>query len=92
VLEGEVIVRTPGGEEPADPGSLIRFPAGAEGAHKLTNTGERAAQFLMWSSSREPAVAVYPDSDKIGVWPGDGRDELMLRRSDGQVPYYDGEV
>ena len=60
--------------------------------NKLTNRGDQAARILMWSSSREPAVAVYPDSDKIGVWPGDDRDELMLRRADGAVPYYDGEV
>jgi uncharacterized cupin superfamily protein len=92
VLEGEVIVRTPEGEEAAEAGSLVRFPAGAEGAHKVSNRGDRPARFLMWSSSREPAVAVYPDSDKIGVWPGDERDKLMLRRADGQVPYYDGEV
>jgi hypothetical protein len=46
----------------------------------------------MFSSSREPAVAVYPDSDKIGVWPGGDEDKVMLRRADGQVPYYDGEI
>jgi uncharacterized cupin superfamily protein len=92
VLDGEVVVRDPEGEETAAAGSLIRFPAGAEGAHKLTNRADQPAHVLMWSSSREPAVAVYPDSDKIGVWPGDGRDELMLRRADGRVPYYDGEV
>jgi hypothetical protein len=46
---------------------------------------------MMWSSSREPAVAVYPDSDKIGVWPGHEGDELMLRRADGAVDYWYGE-
>jgi hypothetical protein len=45
----------------------------------------------MFSSSREPAVAVYPDSDKIGVWPGTAEDKVMLRRRDGQVDYWDGE-
>ena len=92
VLDGEVVVRVPEGEETADAGSLVRFPTGPEGAHKLTNRGDRPARVLMWSSSQEPAVAVYPDSDKIGVWPGDERDELMLRRGDGQVPYYEGEA
>jgi hypothetical protein len=46
---------------------------------------------LMWSGSREPAVAVYPDSDKIGVWPGADADAVMLRRADGARAYYDGE-
>jgi uncharacterized cupin superfamily protein len=92
VLEGVVVVRVPEGEEPARAGALIRFPAGPEGAHKLTNRGERPARVVMFSSSREPAVAVYPDSDKIGVWPGHDGDNLMLRRADGQRPYYDGEA
>ncbi len=45
----------------------------------------------MFSSAREPSVALYPDSDKIGVWPGNDADTLMLRRADGHVDYYDGE-
>jgi hypothetical protein len=45
----------------------------------------------MYSTTSEPAVAVYPDSDKIGVWPGDDRDEVMVRRASG-VDYWDGEV
>jgi hypothetical protein len=46
----------------------------------------------MWSSAREPAVAVYPDSDKIGVWPGNPDDTVLLRRADGHRDYYDGET
>ncbi len=91
VLAGEVVVRTPEGEHAAPAGSLARFPAGRSGAHKVTNRAEQPACVLMFSSSREPAVAVYPDSDKIGVWPGDEGDSVMLRRADGQVSYYDGE-
>jgi hypothetical protein len=41
--------------------------------------------------AREPAVAVYPDRDKIGVWPGNPDDEVMLRRADGNVDYWAGE-
>ena len=92
VVEGEVLVRTPAGEETASRGVLVRFPAGPDGAHKLTNRTERPARVLMFSSSREPAVAVYPDSDKVGVWPGRDEDTVMIRRADGKVPYYDGEV
>jgi hypothetical protein len=47
---------------------------------------------LMFSSAREPAVAVYPDSDKVGVWSGNPDDQLILRRADGNVDYYDGEA
>jgi uncharacterized cupin superfamily protein len=92
VVDGDVAVRTPDGEEVARAGVLARFPAGRDGAHKLTNRAERPARVIMFSSSREPSVAVYPDSDKVGVWPGDDRDSLMLRRADGNLPYYDGEA
>ncbi len=36
-------------------------------------------------------MAVYPDSDKIGVWPGNPDDQVILRRADGAVDCYDGE-
>ena len=44
----------------------------------------------MFSSSRVPAVSVYPDSNKIGVWPGDEADALFFRRGTA-VPWSDGE-
>jgi uncharacterized cupin superfamily protein len=92
VLEGELVVRVPDGEEQAGRGDLVCFPAGPSGAHKLTNRGDAPARAVMFSSAREPAVAVYPDSDKIGVWPGNPDDRVMLRRADGDVGYYEGET
>jgi len=91
VLEGDVIVRTPEGEHELGRGDAVAFPAGPGGAHKVSNRSEQDARFVMFSSAREPSVAVYPDSDKVGVWPGNDADTLMLRRSDGHVDYYDGE-
>jgi uncharacterized cupin superfamily protein len=91
VLDGEVILRSPSGEQRLARGELVCFPSGPEGAHKLTGASEDPARVMMWSSTREPSVAVYPDSDKIGVWPGREEDQLMLHRTDGQVAYFDGE-
>lgn len=91
VLEGSVELRTPAGTETLASGALVCFPSGPEGAHKVT-TREGTARVLMFSSAREPAVAVYPDSGKVGVWPGNSDDELMVRRADGGVPYFDGEA
>jgi hypothetical protein len=54
------------------------------------NRSEARARTLVWSSSRVPAVSVYPDSDKIGVWPGDEENELIFRR-DTAVPWAHGE-
>jgi uncharacterized cupin superfamily protein len=92
VLAGEVELRTPDGTEFLSAGALVCFPAGPQGAHKVGNRGSNPARVLMFSSAREPGVAVYPDSDKIGVWPGRDEDTLMLRRADGQVGYWDGET
>jgi uncharacterized cupin superfamily protein len=92
VLDGEVMLRSPEGETELEPGALVCFPTGPDGAHKVSNRGPHTARVMMWSSSREPAVAVYPDSDKIGVWPGDRRDKVLLRRADGAAGYWDGEV
>jgi uncharacterized cupin superfamily protein len=91
VLAGAVVVRTPDGEQQLERGDVACFSAGPSGAHKATNRGPAAARVVMFSSAREPAVAVYPDSDKIGVWPGNADDAVMLRRGDGKLGYWDGE-
>jgi uncharacterized cupin superfamily protein len=91
VLDGSVVVRVPDGEERLERGDLMSFAAGPAGAHKVVGGGEQTARVLMFSPSHEPAVAVYPDSDKIGVWVPGGADNAMLHRADGNVAYYDGE-
>jgi uncharacterized cupin superfamily protein len=92
VLEGEVVVRTPDGEDVARRGDAVCFAAGPDGAHKVTNRAKASARVVMFSSSRRPAVAVYPDSDKIGVVPGRAEDRVMLRREDGNRDYWDREA
>jgi uncharacterized cupin superfamily protein len=91
VLDGSVLVRVPDGEETLTRGEIVCFPPGPTGAHKVSNPTDATARVMMFSSAREPAVAVYPDSDKIGVWPGNPDDTVMLHRADGAVDYYDGE-
>lgn len=92
VLEGAVTVRVPGEEQQLERGDVVRYPPGPDGAHKVSNAGDAAARILMFSSAAEPAVAVYPDSDKIGVWPGNDEDNVMVRREDGHRNYYDRET
>lgn len=94
LLSGELDLRTPGGSERLPSGAVVCFPSGPEGAHKVTTPAEQAepSRFVMFSSAREPSVAVYPDSDKIGVWVPGGAANVMLQRKDGAVPYYDGEA
>jgi uncharacterized cupin superfamily protein len=90
VLEGRVTVRHPTGEDELGSGDVVCFPTGPEGAHKVTCSGADAARVMMLSTKMRPGVAVYPDSGKVGLWPGDDRDNLMMRRD--QLDYWDGET
>jgi uncharacterized cupin superfamily protein len=90
VVDGTLVVRTPDGEHTLGRGDLVRFPAGAAGAHKVMNRSEAPARTMMFSSSRAPAVSVYPDSGTIGVWPGDEADDLVFERRTA-VPWAHGE-
>jgi uncharacterized cupin superfamily protein len=90
VVDGTLVLRTPDGEHTVERGDVVCFAAGPTGAHQLINRSDSPARTLMFSSSRAPAVSVYPDSDKIGVWPGDGENDLVFRRGSA-VPWSDGE-
>lgn len=92
VLEGQPLLRHPDGEDELKPNDVVCFPEGPDGAHKLTNRTDETVRVLMLSTKTTPAVVVYPDSDKIGVWPAaGGADHVLLRRS-SSVDYYDGET
>ena len=91
VVDGTLVLRAPDGEHTLQRGDLVHFPPGPDGAHKIMNRGDAPARTLVFSSARVPAVSVYPDSDKIGVWPGREEDHVMVHRSDGGVDYWDGE-
>jgi uncharacterized cupin superfamily protein len=90
VVEGSVVVRRPDREQTLQAGDLVRFAAGPEGAHKVMNRGDAPARTLLFSNARLPAVSVYPDSNKIGIWPGNHEDDLIFRR-DSAVPWSHGE-
>jgi uncharacterized cupin superfamily protein len=92
VLQGELTIRVPDGEMKMRAGDVTCFPVGPDGAHRLTSSGDETARFLFFSTDRYPAVAVYPDSDKVGVWPDpSGTDELMVKRADNK-DYWEGEL
>jgi uncharacterized cupin superfamily protein len=91
VLEGIPTLRHPDGVEPLAPWDVVCFPRGPAGAHKVTNESDRPVRVLMFSSLIWPAVSVYPDSDKIGVYTEGRADNVIVRRSSG-VDYWDGEI
>ena len=55
----------------------------------MRNDGALTARVAIISTTREPVIAEFPDSDKIGIWAGEVA--YMLRRTE-QLDYWDGEA
>jgi uncharacterized cupin superfamily protein len=91
VLEGRPVLRVPEGETELESGDTVCFPSGPAGAHKVTNRGPGRVLVAMLSSKAKVAVAVYPDSGKVGVWSGDGDVAMIVPRA-AAVDYFEGEV
>jgi uncharacterized cupin superfamily protein len=91
VLVGEPTLRTPEGEERIGPGEVAFFPSGPDGAHAVRNDTDVTVRVLMYATRAEPAVSVYPDSGKIGVFTGNDADDVMVRKT-SHVDYFDGEA
>jgi uncharacterized cupin superfamily protein len=91
VVAGTVVVRTPDGESTLGAGAMVRFPAGPAGAHKVMNRTDSPARTLLFSFDQGPAVSVYPDSNKIGVWPGEFDEDGLIFVRDTKVPWSHGE-
>jgi uncharacterized cupin superfamily protein len=90
VVSGRPTLRTPDGERKLEPGDVVCFPEGPEGAHSVTAAGDETVRVIMLSTKLKPDVSVYPDSDKFGVFPGNPDDHAIFRRGDA-VDYFDGE-
>lgn len=89
ILSGRGILKTPEGERTVTGGELLFFPAGPEGAHKLTNASEtEMLVYIDFDVVHDIDIAVYPDSDKIGIW-GMGINQIFPKTAN--VDYYDGE-
>jgi len=86
VLVGRPTLRTPEGEQELKPWDLAFFPDGEAGAHKVTNRTDETVRVAILSNKAGTSAAVYPDSDKVGVWPPG-----KLFRVRDAVDYFDGE-
>ena len=93
VLRGRPTLRTPEGTRELAEGEVVAFPLGESGAHQLLNDSEETATFVAISSSGQPDIVIYPDSDKVGVGerlPRGGGLRLFFRR-ETDVDYWDRE-
>jgi uncharacterized cupin superfamily protein len=88
-IAGRPTLRTPVGERELRPGDTVCFREGPDGAHAVENRGDGPARVLIFSTKGFPNGAVYPDSDKWGVWWSED-DFALFSRSDA-VDYWEGE-
>lgn len=96
VLDGDVVVRTPEGEQEATTGDALIFRTGPSGAHQVINRSENDARIMMMSTMVAPEIAEYPDSGNVGVFsrtPGVGGSEPLAKWIDGsaEVDYFEGK-
>jgi uncharacterized cupin superfamily protein len=89
VLTGTPTLRTPEGEHELAAGDVVAFVEGPDGAHKVTNNSADPVRVVMLSTIPESdiSICVYPDSEKVGVYPP-GK---SFRFSDA-VSYWEGEL
>ena len=91
VLSGRPTLRHPEGSDALDPLDIVHFPQEPTGAHLVRNETDETVRVLMFSTRSVPAVAVDPDSGKIGVWTGNEADDMLARRP-ANVDHWDGEA
>jgi uncharacterized cupin superfamily protein len=93
VLEGSVSLRTPEGWSELAQGEVVSFLRGEEGAHQLVNRSGQIVRFLAISTSGDPDIVIYPDSQKVGAFERlpDGGGLRKMFRIDDDVDYHEGE-
>lgn len=89
VLEGEGVLRSGEEEAPLRAGDYVAFPPGPPG-HQIVNRSHAPLRYLALSTMREPEVAVYPDSKKVGLL-ARSHGMMSVHRQDDAVDYYEGE-
>jgi uncharacterized cupin superfamily protein len=69
-LAGQVVIRGPEGEQTLDPGEVVCFPAGPDGAHQVRNASDVTARVAIVSTQNEFGIVEYPEDEKVGIWAG----------------------
>jgi uncharacterized cupin superfamily protein len=95
VLRGAPTLRTPGGVRELRPGDGVPFPAGAEGAHQVSNGTSEPVRYVIAARHVTPEVVEYPDSGKFAAMSyGEsqrGKPLATWHRLDDEVDFFDGE-
>lgn len=95
VVRGKPTLRTREGERELEPGDVIHFPTGPEGAHQVLNRTQDPVRYVVVDSKVSPEIIEYPDSGKLAsLSRGEsqrGQQLWTIHRLDDSVDYFDGE-
>lgn len=67
LIEGQPTLRTPEGNRVLEPGEVVHFKKGAEGAHQIINDTEEVVRLVMVSNQTSPDAVEYPDQGMLSV-------------------------
>jgi uncharacterized cupin superfamily protein len=87
VLAGRPELRTPEGRRVLEPGAVVSFAPGEEGAHQVINPGPEPAKVLMVSTMEFPDVAKHPDAGNTIVFQESG--DVTAFPPGAEVPFFD---
>jgi uncharacterized cupin superfamily protein len=89
VLEGRPSLRTPSGWRDLEPGEVVVFHTGGDGAHQIVNKSDDPVRFLAFSNSGSPEIVIQLEAGKYGVRDGGSQTTEWFRRDDA-VGYFEG--
>jgi uncharacterized cupin superfamily protein len=88
VVAGRPTLRAPTGERRLEPGDIVAFPRGPDGAHALENRAAEVARIVIFSTKGPLDVVHYPDSGKVGIWTAE-TGYIAITREQAAVDYWD---
>lgn len=88
ILAGQGTLRVADELLPVRAGDVIFIPCGPDYPHQLLNTSDAPLDYLSISTQERPEVCEYPDSGKIGIFPGG---PSFVQRRANNLDYWDGE-